>query len=294
MALPCDNLNLNLYRVFYIVAKTKSFSESSKVLHISQPAISKHIQNLEFELNTLLFFRTNRGIELTPEARNLLTYVEKAYNYLALGEQELQESKDLTKGQISIGAPDYASISYLNKYIKAFMEEHNNITIEVVYKPINKLLDLLDDYKLDLLLLPGGITVPSNLKAEELSKEEYCFAYSPKYTKKEINTIRDLSQFKILLPIKNSVSRKKLDDTLFKYDLTIEPTMELENSEIIMNYINEGMGIGYIPGNLVDDTLIKAKITEPLPVEVINLVYNEKAVTVSSKSFVELLENKDK
>ena len=82
MSLPCENLNLNLYRVFYVVAKTKSFSESSKLLHISQPAISKHIQNLEYELNTLLFFRTNRGIELTPEAKNLVTYVEKAYNYL--------------------------------------------------------------------------------------------------------------------------------------------------------------------------------------------------------------------
>ena len=67
MALPCNNMNLNLYRVFYTVAKTKSFSESSRTLHISQPAISKHIQNLEYELNTLLFYRTNRGIELTDE-----------------------------------------------------------------------------------------------------------------------------------------------------------------------------------------------------------------------------------
>ena len=116
MSLPCENLNLNLYRVFYIVAKTKSFSESSKVLHISQPAISKHIQNLEYELNTLLFYRTNRGIELTPEARNLVTYVEKAYNYLSLGEQELQQSKDLSKGKISIGLPEFSSVNYLNKY----------------------------------------------------------------------------------------------------------------------------------------------------------------------------------
>ena len=85
MALPCNNLNLNLYRVFYTVAKTKSFSESATVLHISQPAISKHIQNLEYELNTVLFYRNNRGIELTPEAKSLLTYVEKAYNFLMLG-----------------------------------------------------------------------------------------------------------------------------------------------------------------------------------------------------------------
>lgn len=117
MALPCDNLNLNLYRVFYIVAKTKSFSESSKVLHISQPAISKHVQNLEYELDTLLFYRTNRGIELTPEAKSLYAYVEKAYNYLMLGERELQEGKDLTKGTISIGIPTYLNIISLNNSI---------------------------------------------------------------------------------------------------------------------------------------------------------------------------------
>ena len=95
MSLPCNNVNLNLYRVFYTVAKTKSFSESSRVLHISQPAISKHIQNLEYELNTLLFYRNNRGIELTQEAKELLNFVEKAYNFLMLGEKSLQESKEL-------------------------------------------------------------------------------------------------------------------------------------------------------------------------------------------------------
>ena len=117
MALPSNNINLNLYRIFYTVAKTKSFSESSRTLHISQPAISKHIQNLEYELDTLLFYRTNRGIELTPEAVNLLAYVEKAYNYLILGERELEESKELTKGKISIGVPTIIGSYYINAYL---------------------------------------------------------------------------------------------------------------------------------------------------------------------------------
>ena len=117
MALPCNNLNLNLYRVFYTVAKTKSFSESSRLLHISQPAISKHIQNLEYELNTLLFYRTNRGIEPTAEAKNLLTYVERAYNFLMLGEKQLVESKELMKGKISIGVTSCVSNYSINKRI---------------------------------------------------------------------------------------------------------------------------------------------------------------------------------
>ena len=123
MALPCQNLNLNLYRIFYIVAKTKSFSESAKILHISQPAISKHIQNLESELNTLLFYRTNRGIEITPEAKSLYEYVEKSYNFLMLGEKQLNESKELMHGKISMGASTTISNYYINKSIKKFMKD---------------------------------------------------------------------------------------------------------------------------------------------------------------------------
>jgi DNA-binding transcriptional LysR family regulator len=295
MSLPCENLNLNLYRVFYIVAKTKSFSESSKVLHISQPAISKHIQNLEYELNTLLFYRTNRGIELTPEARNLVTYVEKAYNYLSLGEQELQQSKDLSKGKISIGLPEFSSVNYLNKYLKEYMNNYPSITIDIVYKPIKTLLSLLDDHNIDLLILPGAITIPDTFKKVELTKEEYCFAYSKEYNQKEINSIKDLSNYKVILPSTNTMARKKLDDILFKYDLSIKPIMEVENSELIYNYISKGLGIGYIPGNIIDDSsnIEKAKIEEPLPVETINLVYNEKSLTIASKTFVELLENNE-
>jgi DNA-binding transcriptional LysR family regulator len=295
MSLPCENLNLNLYRVFYIVAKTKSFSESSKVLHISQPAISKHIQNLEYELNTLLFYRTNRGIELTPEARNLVTYVEKAYNYLSLGEQELQQSKDLSKGKISIGLPEFSSVNYLNKYLKEYMNNYPSITIDIVYKPIKTLLSLLDDHNIDLLIIPGAITIPDTFKKVELTKEEYCFAYSKEYNQKEINSIKDLSNYKVILPSTNTMARKKLDDILFKYDLSIKPIMEVENSELIYNYISKGLGIGYIPGNIIDDSsnIEKAKIEEPLPVETINLVYNEKSLTIASKTLVELLENNE-
>ena len=87
----------------------------------------------------------------------------------------------------------------------------------------------------------------------------------------------------------------KLDDILFKYDLSIKPIMEIENSELIYNYISKGLGIGYIPGNIIDESpnIEKAKIEEPLPVETINLVYNEKSLTIASKTLVELLENNE-
>ena len=173
------------------------------------------------------------------------------------------------------------------------MEEYPSISLEIIYKPIKTLLPMIDNHTLDLIIIPGTIAIPDNLKKVELSKEEYCFAYSKKYTQKSINSIKELSSYKVLLPSLNTVSRKKLDDLLTKYELSITPTMEVENSELIMNYILEGIGIGYIPSNMIDEdsNIIKASIEEPLPIETINLVYNEKSLTIASKTFVEMLEN---
>ena len=70
-----DNINLNLYRTFYEVAKNGSISIASKNLYVSQPAISKSIKALEAALNTKLFYRTTSGVILTQKGEDLFKYV---------------------------------------------------------------------------------------------------------------------------------------------------------------------------------------------------------------------------
>lgn len=292
MALPCNNLNLNLYRVFYTVAKTKSFSESSRTLHISQPAISKHIQNLEYELNTLLFYRTNRGIELTPEAKALLVYVEKAYNYLMLGERELQEGKELTKGKVSIGVPSFISNYYLNSYIKEFMKEYPNIVINMKSHDEILLFELLQQHNLDLLIIPGEFKSTKELKSIELTNLEYCFAYNKNYFDlSEVTKLEDIFKNPTLLPVKNSKQRTALEKLLSTNSIISSPVMELETSEMMLNYIQEGIGVGYIQKNIAlsNPDIEIVKIDESLPEEPITLIYNDETLTNSSKEFINLL-----
>lgn len=71
-------INLNLYRVFYYVAKEKSITGAAKRLYISQPAISKSLKKLEEELHVNLFLRNLNGVELTDEGKILFNYVDKA------------------------------------------------------------------------------------------------------------------------------------------------------------------------------------------------------------------------
>lgn len=294
MALPCTNLNLNLYRVFYTVAKTKSFSESSRTLHISQPAISKHIQNLEYELKTLLFYRTNRGIELTKEAKDLLVYVEKAYNYLMLGERELQANQELNKGKITISSSAYISIYYLDKYLKKYIAIHPDTSIKILNNHHLNSQELLSQHNIDFLFSPLEIKDSKEYKSILIEQDEFCFAYNKKYDLKEITTLEELSKYPLLLPSSNTIYRQNFNQILTTKNLNITPIVELEDNQILLDYIKEGIGIGYIEKSMIKDNpdLEIVPLEEELPKENIYLTYNETSLSSSGREFINMINTK--
>jgi len=292
MVLPSNNINLNLYRVFYVVAMTKSFSESSKYLHISQPAISKHIQNLEYELDTILFYRTNRGIEPTPEAKILLSYVEKAYNIIRLGEQQLQECKELSQTKISIGIPSILFKYYLNKYLLKFMNDYPKVAIKMQNSKNEELINALKQNSLDLIIIYGDNNIDNNYKNELLMADNYVFVYNKeKINIDEIKSLKELNNYKLILPSKETIERKKLDDRLNELNIVLNPVLELESNQMMINYINEGLGIGYILKSvaLQNKDLTILDLDEELPNEEIRLIYDEESIITSTKEFISLL-----
>ena len=85
--------NLSLYHIFYTVARTGSISHSSRDLYISQPAISKAIQKLEQNLDTVLFKRSSRGVTLTPDGELLFEKVKEALSLLDEGENSISHNR---------------------------------------------------------------------------------------------------------------------------------------------------------------------------------------------------------
>lgn len=96
------NFDLNLYKVFLTVAQTKNISKAAELLYISQPAISYDIKMLENALGGKLFYRTSKGVELTPEAEKLYNAVSNSFNILSVGEKIFTEDRNLQTGELSI------------------------------------------------------------------------------------------------------------------------------------------------------------------------------------------------
>ena len=88
------DINYELYKVFYHVATTLSFSEAANKLFISQSAVSQSIKALEKKLNQKLFIRSTKKVRLTPEGELLLRHVEPAMNLIHRGEIQLLEASE--------------------------------------------------------------------------------------------------------------------------------------------------------------------------------------------------------
>ena len=122
------DINYELYKVFYYVAISLSFSDASKQLFISQSAVSQSVKVLEKKLGITLFIRSTKRVQLTPEGETLLRHIEPAMNLIKRGEAQIMEASNLGGGQLRIGASDticrYYLVPFLNKFHKTYPNVH--------------------------------------------------------------------------------------------------------------------------------------------------------------------------
>ncbi|MDD4187400.1 MAG: LysR family transcriptional regulator [Bacilli bacterium] len=291
MLLPSATLNLNLYRVFYIAAKTQNFSETAKILCTSQPVISRHIKSLEYSLNINLFYRGPKGIELTKEGEELFSFVEKSYNYLLLGEKRLLESQTLDRGKISIGISSCIEIKYISNSIAAFINEYPNMVIKIIKRSSKELSKELLNHSIDLMfdITTNEKVINLNCNNIQLKKIGYSFFYNPDKLGKIANEIKTLEKFPLLLPIKSNQVRTKIDDFLAKNGIKSNVRMEIESYETMVDYVEKGMGIGLVPNMMITKNLRKLHINNISIESNLNLYYFEEILATSTREFLDSL-----
>ena len=143
------DINYELYKVFYYVAISLSFSDASKQLFISQSAVSQSVKVLEKKLGITLFIRSTKRVQLTPEGETLLRHIEPAMNLIKRGEAQIMEASNLGGGQLRIGASDTICRYYLVPFLNKFHKTYPNVHIKVTNQTSTKCVDLLEMGQVD-------------------------------------------------------------------------------------------------------------------------------------------------
>lgn len=136
--------NLNLYHIFYTVAKCRNISGAARQLFISQPAISKAISRLEQNLDTTLFLRSSRGVRLTETGELLFRQVESAFQAISQGEEQLRKVQELGMGHLSIGVSTTLCKYVLLPHLSLFTRENPHIQISISCQSTYQTMEALE------------------------------------------------------------------------------------------------------------------------------------------------------
>lgn len=294
-----DNINLNSLKIFLEVANSKSFLDASNKLFISQPAISKSMSKLEEDLGILLFYRANKGISLTPSGETLYRYLKETKDLLFACERVLISMNDVEEGRIVIGVQSHIVRNYLMDKIDSFRLRHPKIVIELIDLSTSALIDKLEERKIDFVVDSTPIeTVYNNIEIKPICSLSTCFVKSVN-NKSKVKTIKALEKENIILPVSRSSLRKNLNKCFNEADANINPILEFETEELIIEATRRNLGVGYVVKSaiqyLVDAEILEyINIKEELPKMEINLVFINNYLTNVARLFIEEEINNEK
>lgn len=290
------DINYELYKVFYHVATSLSFSEASKQLYISQSAVSQSIKTLEKKLEQPLFIRSTKKVQLTPAGQVLLKHIEPAMNLIARGENQLLESNTLGLGQLHIAASDTICRYFLVPYLKEFHKKFPSVPIKVTNATSLGCVDLLEQGKVDIAV--------TNCPNVRLNQSYICkmvldftdvFIANPSYfnLKQQELSFRDLTKYPLLMLDNKSTTSEFMHNLFLSHQLQLIPEIELSSNDLLIDLARIGLGIACIPDYCLkheSKDLFILKTLEPLPRRQLAVSVNPNLpILTSTEEFLNLL-----
>ena len=290
------DINYELYKVFYHVAITLSFSEASKQLFISQSAVSQSIKVLEKKLNQKLFIRSTKRVQLTPEGEILFKHIEPAMNLIKQGENQLLEAHTLNGGQLRIGASDTICRYYLVPYLNQFHKQFPHVHIKVTNQTSIACASLLEHGQVDFIVVNYPNSALSSTHIPRVINEFHdVFVASRSAFSLEGTTLslEELLRYPIMMLDRKSTTSEFLHQVFQKSQLDLVPEIELSSNDLLIDLARIGLGIAFVPDFCIpkhDEDLFILDLKEQLPSRQMMVAFNESLpVSQAARQFMDML-----
>lgn len=227
-------------KVFHTVASRLSFTKASEELHISQPAVTKHIKEIEVQLSTKLFDRKGTSIQLTQSGKILYEYAEKIRNIYRDMEFEISQINQQHKGKLIIGASTTVAQYILPEILAKFNAYYKDIKIELLTGNTEAISALLKEEKIDLGIIEGESQSSyfdyKTFKPDEIvlaAKSDHALAH-------KTLQVKDLYQLNLIFREQGSGTLEFIQNRLKEKGVNIHElntVIQLGSSESIKNYL---------------------------------------------------------
>lgn len=291
-----ENIDFELYKVFYYVAKNKNLSKAANDLYISQPAVSQSIKKLEEEIGYKLFYRTKNGMNLTEDGEVLFDYLKRPIECLSKGKRYLSDKKDKNLMTIRIGGSTTLIKYTLLPILKKFKQEYPNVKLEIIQGITSELMEMFDNDLLDIVLLSINQMNKNDKRILIIEEAQDVFCYKKEqFGFERVFSMNDLNDLPLLLQSDVSTSRKFLDDLVGKEHVILKSKYDISSYGLVLDFVKEGLGVAFVNYNHVKDDIRDGKLAIlktdfEIPMRKIGLCVNKKIKNEEViKRFVDLI-----
>ncbi len=237
-------------KVFCTVAETKSFSKTSEIIHLTQPAVSLQIQALEEKYETKLFDRSSSTVSLTPSGEILYKYAKEILALYASAEKAIGKQTGLVKGSLTVGAGSNIGNYILPSVITDFRNAHPKIKIYLLVGNTKRVIELLNSGNIDIGLVEGDVS-RQRMTVKKLLSDELLVIVPPDHywAKRKEVSISELVKEPFIFREPGSGTRQMIEKFLARHGITIHDmkiSIILGSTEAIKDAVENGLGVSII------------------------------------------------
>lgn len=289
-------MKIQLMKIFIQVCQTQNITRAAELLHMTQPAVTRAIQEIERYYGVCLFERINRGLYITESGRQLYAQALHIVESFDIMEKGLRNWDEF--GILRVGASITLGSFLMPGLVAEFGRLHPHLKLKVRVSNGASLQQLLCENQLDIAFIEGGVVDPQ-LKVEPFAQDRLVLIMPPNDPLKDADVIRlrDLKDRKFLLREPGSAGRTFLDHVFAIHAITVEPAWESVSTQAIVKAVNAGIGISFLPEKLVRNAIDQGLVaTHAIADETFSrqnyIVWHQnKHLTPSARSMIALCHN---
>lgn len=233
-------MELRQLKYFTKVAETLNFSEAANILCITQSTLSQQIKQLEQEFNAPLFVRDSHSVRLTEVGEELLPYAMKTIHDADLCFDRVNDLQSLLTGTLNIGVT-YSFSPILTETLLVFMKQYPHVHLNIFYKPMEELMDMLLNHQVDFVLAFRSSGYNEEIESHTLFDNNLAAIVSvnhPLAEKEEIG-VEELGRYEIALPSKGLQARNAFEQVRERYFNSMNVKIELNEVNILLKLIRQ-------------------------------------------------------
>lgn len=258
-------MELRQLRYFAKVAETLNFSDAARQLFITQSTLSHQIKQLELELNTQLFERDNHKVALTEVGLEILPHVQQTLYSAETCVERISDLQKLFTGTLNIGVT-FSFSSILTETLMDFMHQYPKVEVNIFYKTMEELMDMLKQQKVDFVLAFKPTQMYENIESHILFDNHLSVIVNDCHPLAMLESVHldDLEKFDWAMPSKGLQARNALEQVLEKSYSRLNVRIELNEVHILLNLIKQSK----LATILSEATLHNEKGIKAIPLDV--------------------------